>query len=37
MPRVQMTPMVRWALYLLRAYLLLLLTLLVVRFVQVFH
>ena len=37
MPRVQMTPMVRCALYLLRAYLLLLLTLLVVRFVQVFH
>ena len=37
MPRVQMTPMVRFALYFLRVYLVLLLTLLVVRFVQVFH
>jgi hypothetical protein len=37
MPRVQMTPMVRFALYFLRVYLILLLTLLVVRFVQVFH
>jgi hypothetical protein len=37
MPRVQMTPMVRFALYFLRAYLILLLTLLVVRFVGLFH
>ena len=37
MPRVQMTPMVRFALYFLRVYLILLLTLLVVRFVQTFH
>jgi hypothetical protein len=37
MARVQMTPMVRFALYFLRGYLILLLTLLVVRFVQVFH
>ncbi len=35
MPRVQTTPMVRVALYFLRVYLILLLTLLVVRFVQV--
>ncbi len=34
MPRVQTTPMVRFALYFLRVYLILLLTLLVVRFVQ---
>ncbi len=37
MPRVQMTPMVRFALYFLRVYLILLLSLLVVRFLQVFH
>jgi hypothetical protein len=37
MPRVQMTPMVRFALYFLRVYLVLLLTLLLVRFLQVFH
>jgi hypothetical protein len=37
MPRVQMTPMVRFALYFLRIYLLVLLSLLVVRFLQVFH
>jgi hypothetical protein len=36
MPRVQMTPMVRFALYFLRAYLVLLLALLVMRFVQMF-
>lgn len=35
MPRVQTTPMVRIALYFLRVYLVLLLALLVVRFVQV--
>ena len=34
MPRVQMTPMVRFALYFLRVYLVVLLTLLVVRFLQ---
>ena len=37
MPRVQMTPMVRFALYFLRVYLVVLLSLLVVRFLQVFH
>ncbi len=37
MPRVQMTPMVRFALYFLRIYLILLLSLLIVRFLQVFH
>jgi hypothetical protein len=37
MPRLQMTPMVRFALYFLRVYLVVLLTLLVVRFLQVFH
>ena len=37
MPRVQMTPMVRFALYFLRIYLLVLLSLLIVRFLQVFH
>ncbi len=37
MPRLQMTPMVRFALYCLRIYLILLLGLLVVRFLQVFH
>ncbi len=37
MPRVQMTPVVRFALYFLRIYLILLLGLLVVRFLQVFH
>jgi hypothetical protein len=34
---VQMTPMVRFALYFLRVYLVVLLTLLVVRFLQVFR
>ena len=37
MPRVHMTPTVRFALYFLRVYLVVLLTLLVVRFLQVFH
>ncbi len=37
MPRVQMTPLVRFALYFLRIYLILLLALLVVRFLQVFN
>lgn len=37
MPRVQLTPMVRFALYFLRVYLVVLLTLLVVRFLQVFR
>ncbi len=37
MPRVQMTPLVRFALYFLRIYLILLLGLLVVRFLQVFN
>ncbi len=37
MPRLQMTPMVRYALYFLRIYLIVLLSLLVVRFLQVFH
>ncbi len=34
MPRIQMTPTVRFALYFLRAYLIMLLTLLLVRFLQ---
>jgi hypothetical protein len=37
MSRVQMTPMVRFALYFLRAYLILLLALLLFRFLQVFR
>ncbi len=37
MPRVQLTPVVRFALYFLRIYLILLLGLLVVRFLQVFN
>ena len=37
MPRVKMTPTVRFALYFLRVYLVVLLTLLVVRFLQVFR
>jgi hypothetical protein len=37
MARVQMTPMVRFALYFLRAYLILLLALLLIRFLQAFH
>jgi len=37
MPRVQMTRMVRLALYFLRGYLILLLALLLIRFLQVFH
>ena len=36
MPRVQMTPMVRFALYFLPIYLLALLALLIVRFLRVF-
>jgi len=37
MPRVQMTRMVRLALYFRRGYLILLLALLLIRFLQVFH
>ncbi len=37
MPRVKMTPVVRIALYFLRFYLIFLLTLLLVRFLRVFH
>ncbi len=37
MPRVKMTPVVRFALYFLRIYLLLLLTLLLVRFLRLIH
>ena len=37
MPRVKMTPTVRFALYFLRVYLVVLLALLVVRFLQVFR
>lgn len=37
MPRVTMTPTVRFALYFLRLYLILLLGLLLVRFLRVFH
>ncbi len=37
MPRVQMTPLVRFALYALRIYLILLLALLAVKFLQMFH
>ncbi len=37
MPRVKMTPVVRVALYFLRFYLLLLLTLLLIRFRRIFH
>ena len=37
MSRVQMTPMVRFALYFLRAYLIVLLALLLIRFLQAFH
>ena len=37
MPRVPITPMVRFALYFLRVYLVVLLPLLVVRFLQVFR
>ncbi len=37
MSRVQMTPMVRFALYFLRVYLILLLALLLIRFLQAFH
>ena len=36
MPRIKMTPMVKVALYFLRAYLILLLTLIVVKFVRIF-
>jgi hypothetical protein len=36
MPRVQMTPTVRFALYFLRVYLVILLLLLVVRFLRIF-
>jgi len=37
MPRIPMTPMVRVALYSLRIYLLVLLSLLLVRFLQILH
>lgn len=37
MPRVKMTPMVRFALYFLRVYLIILFALLVFRFLQVFR
>ena len=37
MPRVKMTPMVRIALYSLSAYLILLLSLLLVRFLRIIH
>jgi len=37
MPRIQTTPTVRFALYFLRGYLILLLTLLLVRFLQTFR
>ncbi len=37
MARVKMTPVVRVALYFLRIYLVLLLTLLVVRFLRILH
>ena len=37
MPRIQMTPMVRFALYFLRIYLIILFGLLVFRFLQVFR
>jgi hypothetical protein len=37
MPRIQMTPMVRFALYFLRVYLIVLLGLLIFRFLQIFH
>jgi hypothetical protein len=37
MPRVKMTPMVRFALYFLPVYLVALLTLLLVRFLRVFE
>jgi len=37
MPRIQMTPMVRFALYFLRVYLIVLLGLLVFRFLQIFR
>ncbi len=37
MPRVPVTPLVRFALYFLRVYLILLLSLLCLRFLQVFR
>ena len=37
MPRVSMTPVTRWALLLLRVYLIVLLGLLVVRFTRLAH
>ena len=37
MPRVKMTPMVKIALYALRVYLVILIGLLVIKFLQVFH
>ena len=36
-PRIQMTPMVKIALYFLRLYLLLLLILILVKFLRIFH
>jgi hypothetical protein len=37
MPRIKMTPTVRWALYILRIYLIFLFGLLLFRFLQVFR
>jgi hypothetical protein len=37
MPRVQMTPMVRFSLFFLSVYLVALLVLLVIRFVRILH
>ncbi len=36
MPRIRMTPMVKFALYFLRFYLIFLLTLIIIKFVKVF-
>jgi hypothetical protein len=36
-PRIQMTPMVRLALYFLRVYLILLLILILVKFLRILH
>ncbi len=37
MPRVQMTPMVKFSLYLLPAYLVLMLVLIAIKFIRVIH
>jgi hypothetical protein len=37
MPRIQMTPMVRLALYFLRVYLLVMLALILIKFLRVMH